>query len=295
MTAKPMEKERAYYEVAFPVAGTDLDAVSNYIIENIATGLLFEEEEGQASTIIKFYLPTDNDPDEKLAGLKQYLRAVDDRYQNTAFTTRKIKDLDWIDSYRRSVVPLHVGDNIVIKPPWCTDSFADRVEIIIEPKMAFGTGRHETTRSCLVALEKIDLSNKTVLDLGCGSGILGIFAAKRGAVDILACDVDPLAVENSRDNFILNGVADRCRVRAGSAESIPSGRPFDVVVVNIIKETILPIMAKLKDSVSPGGYLILSGLLIKDKPELESMLIRQGLNRFTTIIDGDWITYTVLV
>jgi len=288
-----MEKERAYYEVAFPVAGNDLDAVSNYIIENIATGILFEEEEGQASTVIKFYLPADNDPDEKLAGLKRYLRAVDNGYRNTDFTAKRIKDLDWIDSYRRSVAPLHIGDNIVIKPPWCADSFPGRVEIIIEPKMAFGTGRHETTRSCLVALEKINLSNKTVLDLGCGSGILSIFAAKRGAVDILACDVDPLAVENSRENIILNGVADRCRVCAGSAESIPTVQSFDVVVVNIIKEVILPIMARLKELVCPGGYLVLSGLLIKDAPELENMLTRHGLNRFTTITDGDWITYTV--
>jgi ribosomal protein L11 methyltransferase len=284
---------RYYHEISLSLPSDEVDPVSNYIIENICGGLLLEDEDDNSHTTIRFYMAEEVDPDEKLGGLKKYLKAIDPSLAETEIRRRRIRDLDWIEAYRESVVPVMVGDSIVITPPWNREAFPGRVEIVIEPKMAFGTGRHESTRGSLAELERIDLSKKTILDLGCGSGVLSIFAAKRGAVEVIGYDIDPLAVENSGENFRINEVNAICISRQGSLEDVDDHPRFDVIVVNIIKSVIVPIIGDLKRRLAPGGKLILAGLLEQDKSEVEAALDKYDLNNFVTRCDSEWVTYTV--
>jgi ribosomal protein L11 methyltransferase len=289
----PADQKQWHHEVSIPVRAGDLDAVCNYIIENISGGLLLEDEDGAQETIIRFYVAGEIDLNEKLAGLKGYLSDISAGDIVKRLSSKKISDLDWIESYKKSVEPVLVGENVVIKAPWHQTPFPGKTEIILEPKMAFGTGRHETTRSCLAALEKLDIKGAAVLDLGCGSGILGIFAALRGAREVVGYDTDPLAVENSRENYIINNVSDRCSAAEGDLNALPPGRQFDIVVVNIIKEVIIPILWEIKNRTRPGGMIILSGLLQRDQSALETAVKSHRMPQYNILYDNEWVTFSI--
>jgi ribosomal protein L11 methyltransferase len=282
-----------YQEVTIRVPSAEVEAVGNYIIENIVGGLVLEDEDQSPTTAIRFYLPAAEKTGPKLEGLKRYLAAINPDHRGLAFTQRKIRNLDWIGEYRKSVTPLPIGDTIVISPPWDRGRYPGRTEIIIEPKMAFGTGRHETSRSCLAELEQLPLTGMKILDLGCGSGILGIYAALKGAVEVAGYDIDPLAVENSRENYILNAVDAVCRAEEGTIADVSAGETFDVIVANIIKSVIVPIMGDLKGHLKRGGVLILSGLMEQDRIEIEAALREHDFVRFSVRPDAEWRTYTV--
>jgi ribosomal protein L11 methyltransferase len=282
-----------YHEISLAIPSLDVDAVTNYIIENICGGILLEDEENESHTTIKFYLADKVDTIPLLNGLQNYLIAVNPDYSQIPMHKKRIKNLDWINAYKESAVPVTVGDTIVVKPPWSAEACPGRIEIIVEPKMAFGTGRHESTRGSLIELEKIDLTGKTMLDLGCGSGILGIYAAKRGAREVLGYDIDPLAVENSIENFGINKVESVCRAEIGAIENVPDSSSFDVIVVNIIKSVIVPIIGALKSHLAPGGTMILAGLLDQDRKDVENALAVENLKSYSTRSDNEWITYTV--
>ncbi|MEE9442933.1 MAG: 50S ribosomal protein L11 methyltransferase [candidate division Zixibacteria bacterium] len=287
-----MAEDDLYFEISVPVLHSDVDAVSNYIIENIASGILLEDEDDNLQTIIKFYPSNGIDINSKLEWLRKYLRAINPEYEKIETSRKSIKSLDWIESYRASVTPIFAGNSIVIIPPWDDEDYQDKTTIIIEPKMAFGTGRHETTRSCLAVMEKIDFNHKVVLDLGCGSGILGVYAAKKGASKVQGYDIDTLAVDNSLENFEINHVCDKCKAELGSIENITDEK-YDVGIVNIIKAVILPIMPRLKEIICLGGYLILSGLLINDRTAIENALSEHNLVDCEIHLDGEWITYKI--
>ncbi|MDD4050767.1 MAG: 50S ribosomal protein L11 methyltransferase [candidate division Zixibacteria bacterium] len=287
------ESANWYQEITVRVPSEEVEEVGNYIIENIAGGLILEDEDQSPTTAIKFYLPAAEEIGAKLTGLKQYLAAINPDHHDIAFIQKKIKNLDWIGEYRKSVVPLPVGENIVISPPWDRGQYPGRTEIVIEPKMAFGTGRHETSRSCLAELEHLSLAGTKILDLGCGSGILGIYAALRGAAEVVGYDIDPLAVENSRENYILNQVDKVCRAEEGSIADIHAGEMFDLIVANIIRSVIVPIMGDLKRHLKPGGILILSGLMEQDRPEIEVALQEHHFTQFAIRPDAEWRTYTI--
>lgn len=284
-----------YHEVALTVPSTETDVAADYIIEHISGGILLEDEENDLSTTIRFYIADGIDISEKLDGLKAHLTTFNPAHSDLVFKRKRIKNLDWIEAYRKSVVPVCVGESIVIVPPWNDESFPGRVRIVIEPKMAFGTGRHESTQGSLVELEKMNLSGRSMMDMGCGSGVLGIYAAKRGAVSVIGYDIDPLAVENSRENYVINGVESVCRAEPGSIDDVAPDRKFDVIAVNIIKSVIVPMLGRLKGRLEPGGRLILAGLLEQDREEVNAALAEQGLNNHRTRSDGEWLTYSVVL
>lgn len=279
-----------FHEIAVTVVSDDADPVTNYIIENICGGILLEDDNG-GRTVIKFYVPDNADVENALAGLTKYLNAVSPAYADIHFGRKSIQSPDWIDAYKKSVTPILIGDSIVVKPPWNQETFAGRTEIIIEPKMAFGTGRHESTQGCLAQLETLDLTGRRLLDVGCGSGILSIYAAKRGAAEVIGCDIDPIAVENSAENFILNGVASVCRVIGGTIDGVKSDERFHVIVVNIIKSVILSLMSKLKPRLVSGGNIILAGLLDQDRGDIHAALKQYGFESYTVREDNGWLTY----
>ncbi|MCS7071408.1 MAG: 50S ribosomal protein L11 methyltransferase, partial [Anaerolinea sp.] len=167
----------------------------------------------------------------------------------------------------------------------------DDVEIALDPGMAFGTGTHPTTQLCLEALEARIQPGAQVLDLGCGSGILAIGAAKLGAHHVLGLDIDPVAVDVARANSASNGVADRVTIEQGSLENIiTSARRFDLIVVNILARTIIQMCDEhLGQTVRPGGIAIFSGIIADQAADVEAALIRTGLTPIHRRQQGDWV------
>lgn len=164
---------------------------------------------------------------------------------------------DWISAYKHSITPV-VVEKFYIHPSWEAPK-KDKINIVIDPALAFGSGHHETTYGCLLMLQKYLHKNDTLLDVGCGSGILSIGAAKlRLHVDI--CDTDELAVQSAHSNFVLNEV--KCENSwVGSVNK--RTKEYDVVVANIIADVLIMLHQDLKKALKPGGLLILSGILDK--------------------------------
>ena len=290
-----MEGDRPefYTEAKLRVPRRNVDAVCNFIIDNITSGLVLEEEEGSQETGITFYVP--GGEREYRTALIDYLKQVfsDGATAIPEIEERIIKNVEWVEQYKSSVKPIKIGEDIVVRPTWDTSQTEARYEIVIEPKMAFGTGSHETTRSCLKIVRQRFRPGMTFLDLGCGSGILSILASKMGAEFILAIDYDIAAVENCRENFVINEVSTPHEIVFGSIEKCDGHKPFNFVCANIIKSVILPILDRLIDITEAGGLLVLSGLLPPDEAEITARLEELGQSDFTIMPDNQWLSYII--
>jgi ribosomal protein L11 methyltransferase len=197
----------------------------------------------------------------------------------------KKENLDWILEYKDSITPVEAGQ-FYIHPSW-HEGISDKINIIIDPALAFGSGHHETTSSCLDLISKYANENQTLLDVGCGSGILGIAASKLNMkVDI--CDTDLVSIENSIDNFKLNNVKLNDNW-VGSA--IKANNRYDIVVANIVADVLVMISSDLKSNMNNDGLLILSGILAKYEEKVLKKF--KEFKIIETIKKGDWVTITL--
>jgi len=282
-----------YIEARLDVPREYADAVCDFIIENIAAGIVLEEEDDSPTVGIQFYV------DESKTGYREqlavYLASIlaDSGITPPVISERRIKSLEWIEEYRASVKPIRIADDVVVRPPWHVPLPDTRYDIVIEPRMAFGTGSHETTRSCMKVIREQFHPGMRFLDLGTGSGILSILAARMGATYIKAIDYDLAAVQNARENFAVNNVSTPCDIFFGSVEKCEWDEPYDFVCANIIKSTILPMLGILVKLTRSGGTLMLSGLLSQDEEEISSALREFGEQDFSILRDNKWLTYAV--
>ncbi len=179
----------------------------------------------------------------------------------TSITTHRVNEADWANEWKKYFKPMEIGETLVIKPSW-EDYDGERTRIILEldPGQAFGTGGHATTRLCLIALEDYIHPGDKVADVGTGSGILSIAAAKLGAGEVHATDIDSLPRRVARENAELNGVADRVTVHEMEEfDSLVSN--CDLVVANIIADTIIELMPSFHTRLKEDGILITSGIV----------------------------------
>ena len=220
-----------------------------------------------------------------IEGVKAYARLLSERLGETVTVETAVEtkeNVDWIAKYRESIRPVEVGD-FYVYPSWEAPKEGKR-NIMIDPALAFGSGHHETTSSCLQAIDRYVREGDTLLDVGCGSGILGIAASMLGArVD--ACDTDPLAVENARKNFTLNRQRPE-KVWEGSAAG--TAKSYDVVVANIVADVLAMIAKDLKKRTKEGGLLILSGILDTKEPRIDETF--GDLELLETIAENEWRT-----
>jgi ribosomal protein L11 methyltransferase len=283
-----------YLEVTLEVPRAHADAVCNFLIDNVCSGLVLEEEEDSPVTGVKFYVPADDDRNYRTLLSNYLLQLVDKSMPEVPrIQERSIKNVEWNQQYRKSVEPVRVSEDLVVRPPWVQASTDVRYDIVIEPKMAFGTGRHETTRTCLRIVREKFKAGGRFLDLGCGSGILCILADKMKAGYIKAVDHDLVAIESAHENFAINNVTCPHDIAFGSLDKCQGDQPYDFIATNIIKSTIMVMIQKLAYLLAGGGILLLSGLLEPDLPDISSELNRNGLNRFTTVRDNEWFTFIV--
>lgn len=240
--------------------------------------------------LLTTYLKPPDDPD-------AYLKEVADRFdamvgRSVEMVYRWEEDQDWAVKWKEGLVPRRVGTHIVVTPPWGEPELGpgDHL-IVVEPAMAFGTGEHETTRGALRLLEPVVMDGAAVLDVGTGSGILAMAAARLGASTIHAVERDEDAVACCARNLEANGVAGRVRLECLTVDEVwlrSLGRRFDLVLANVLSRILLPLMGDLADRVAPGGYLILGGMLEEEAGGVIAAATAAGLELDAEDREGGW-------
>ncbi|OCH15897.1 ribosomal protein L11 methyltransferase [Aliivibrio sp. 1S165] len=181
---------------------------------------------------------------------------LDDHF---AYKVEQLEDKDWEREWMDNFHPMKFGERLWICPSWREIPEPDAINVMLDPGLAFGTGTHATTALCLEWLESIDLTGKTVIDFGCGSGILAIAAIKLGAAKVVGIDIDPQAITASKDNATRNGVADQLALFLPQDQ--PENLVADVVVANILAAPLRELSSIITAHVKPGGVLAMSGVL----------------------------------
>ena len=250
---------------------------------------------------VKIYVPEDDDTPELRRRIEEVFYHLGRLYPLPPPVFRELRDEDWANAWKEHYRPFRLGRRLRIRPTWLAgepddDARPDDVMLVLDPGMAFGTGLHPTTQSCLRALEDLVQPGMTVLDAGTGSGILAIAAARLGATTIAAFDTDALAVRATQENAAQNGVAERIHVWRGELDSAAAETgqaTWDIVVANILAPVIIRLLGEsgLLGAVAPDGYLILSGIIDEQGPDVEAALAAAGGQVRRIISAGDWVTY----
>jgi ribosomal protein L11 methyltransferase len=206
--------------------------------------------------------------------------------------TRLVHEEDWAEAWKAHFPVLRVGRRLVIRPTWRRHrSQPGDVVLALDPGMAFGTGLHPTTRLCLALLEDLAdhglVEGARVLDVGCGSGILAIAAAKLGAASVFGIDPDPIAIEATVANARRNRLVRRIRARQGT---LPSGDgPFAVVLANLIASLLVELARALRDELAPGGKILASGIFVDREADVRGAFEAVGLSVTGRRAEGDWV------
>jgi ribosomal protein L11 methyltransferase len=200
-----------------------------------------------------------------------------------------VEEQNWAEAWKQHYRPILVGKHLLVLPAWLENPQPDRIPILLDPGMAFGTGTHPTTRLSLEALENHLQPGNAMLDVGTGSGILAIAAAKLGAASVVGLDVDPVAIESAQENLRRNKVEWVVHLDRGSIQDCPSDVKFDLIVANILTPVLLQLVEQgLTDRVRKGGKLILSGILDHQADEVKSASRRHGLEVIQELSWKDW-------
>ncbi len=205
-----------------------------------------------------------------------------------------VQDSDWENNWREYYKPIEVGEKLVVVPEWEEIPKGGRVPLRLDPGLIFGTGSHATTRLCLAAMEQFVNADTRVLDLGCGSGILGIGALVLGAKSCLGCDIDPKAPDVVRSNAALNGIGpDRLTACAGDILSDASlrrsfGTGYELVLSNIVSDVIIPLSRFVRSFLAPGGIWISSGIIEGRQDEVRAAIEREGFTVLEHRQEEEW-------
>ena len=215
-----------------------------------------------------------------------------------AHKIEQLEDKDWEREWMDNFHPMRFGERLWICPSWRDVPDENAVNVMLDPGLAFGTGTHPTTSLCLQWLDGLDLNGKTVIDFGCGSGILAIAAKLEGFRDVAGFDIDPDAVENANENAAKNGLGAEIRFVRGdlcNKSTLPGvhrtgDRPFDVVAANVLGPVLVRFAAEIAPLVAPGGRLILSGILEEVYSEVRAAYTARGFREVSSKLIGEWRT-----
>lgn len=223
------------------------------------------------------------------------LQKVLDRYRpqgEISYTTQTVEEKNWNEEWEKNFEPITVEDRCRVRASFHPADPACPYEIVINPKMSFGTGHHATTYLMLREQLEIDHQGKRVMDAGCGTGILSIMAQQRGAASVLAFDIDTWAVENSRENFDLND-ASTIRLFQGSVQEVDRNESFDIILANINRNVLLDEMERYAQHLAPGGVLLLSGFYEEDLPLIREATTAQQLTEVRISSRDHWVMMLV--
>lgn len=291
-----------WLEISVQADGEAAEAVCELFNRYGQGGAVIEEmlaPDDEASTYlpqplvqVKTFLPLKDDFETQRQRLEEGLWHLGQLYPIPPPQVRELADEDWAEAWRRCHGLQRVGERTVIVPTWQEYSPREgEIVLRLDPGMAFGTGSHPTTRMCLVALERVVASGARVLDVGTGSGILAIAAAKLGASEVLALDIDPVAVRVARENVHLNEVGSIVTVRQGSPETWNlKPKAWDLIVINILAQAIMDLAESLAPCLAPHGTLVASGILDLHEAAVAARLEAVGLRLIDRLQEKDWVT-----
>ena len=243
------------------------------------------EDKFKGVSRIKCYLSDDNSGWDILHRIRSAYEGVGISY---------VADSDWENNWREYYKPIEVGEKLVVVPEWEDTPEDGRLPLRLDPGLIFGTGSHATTRMCLSSLESFAAPGKKILDLGCGSGILGIGAVVLGAEGCVGCDIDPKAPDVAMANAALNGIGpDRFRVYAGDIIGDAGlrralGTGYDVVLANIVSDVIIPLSAYVRGFMAEDGVFITSGIIEGRQDEVRAALEKNGLAVTAHLCEEEW-------
>jgi ribosomal protein L11 methyltransferase len=270
------------------------EGISNFLMEQGATGIE-EIDEDLKWKRLKAYFLRDRKERSVLRATRRYLKSLESlglEISHTRIQTSSIREQDWGENWKRFFKPFKVGTRFVIKPPWSKARLKKgQIAIEITPGMAFGTGTHATTKLCIQALEARLRKGLSVLDVGTGSGILSIVAARLGAGGVWGLDIDAVALENAKENVRQNGVSNIIKIRKGRIGDVQ--KRFDVTVTNIdlknLRRMRWPLIHHLKDH----GFLVLSGILMDEEEKFRQYYVNTGVLKWIeTTHKGEWACIT---
>jgi len=284
-----MVKPNKLYQLSFRISAGRADALDELLAAAGVQMVVWVKEKSR-TVLYSQYLPSAAEA----AALKQSLVRLMAHVSTGRIPIVKIKAIrqkDWSEAWKRYFHVFRCGRHMVVRPTW-EQYKAEPGDIVIDmdPGMAFGSGHHGTTRGCLVFLEKVadKLRKGSVLDVGCGSGILAIAAAKLGCRDVTAIDNDPQAVKVARENIAINGLKGRIKCRTADLAKLEKRPLHDVVVANILAEVLEKYADNIVRVVKKSGVLIVSGILIAQYSAVKKALVVRGFREKSAIIDGEW-------
>lgn len=251
---------------------------------------------------VSFYLDEKQEPEEVLEQVKKGLEEIKGFVDigEGSIEASSTEDKDWINNWKEYFKTFYI-DDIVIKPTWENLEEKDKGKFLLEidPGIAFGTGKHETTRLCIRQLRKYLKKNDVVLDVGCGSGILSVLSLKLGAKDAVGIDIDPDAVAASVENARVNGidmehyeVFDGNIIEDEEIQKRTGYGKYDVVVANILADVIIPLSKEIGCHLKKGGIFITSGIIDVKEKEVKEAILNNGFEILEIVRDKDWVSIT---
>lgn len=282
------------------------DSISEAIYDHVEGGVAIEQlndadgaadrwEDEKATGPIKVrgYLPFDETLEARKLAIEKAIFYLNMVRPIKAPVFRVVEQADWATAWKVAFKPLRIGQRIVIRPTWVTEaefpSRAGDVTLLLDPGLAFGTGLHPTTQLCALALEEAIQPGMRVLDVGSGSGVLSILAAKLGASRVLGVDTDPEADRAARDNVVANGAGAAVEIRPGSLSAAAEDRPFDLVVANILAGVIIAMLKGEPSLASYGRRFIFSGILDTQADAVVDAMADAGLRLVERKQISDWV------
>lgn len=247
------------------------------------------EHKGKVA-VVKAYFSEEDNIDEILKYINEKMNELKELGIDTGVAkveSEKMFEEDWANNWKKYYKPTKVGEKIVVKPIWEEyDAQGEELVVELDPGMAFGTGTHETTRMCIQSLEKYVREDSTVFDVGCGSGILAIAAAKLGSKMAVGVDLDPVAVESAKENVGYNNL-ENIQILYGNLVEVIDGKA-DIVVANIIAEVICILTEDVKRVLKDNGYFITSGIIHDRVDMVTKKLEETGFEVIEINKDGEW-------
>lgn len=252
------------------------------------------EKMKDCETCVTIYVADNPQGMEELMQVRQILARLkaqdpDGKYGRLELEMKDVDEEDWPNAWKKYYHPVQVGEHLVVCPSWeAYDRKPDEVVLTLNPGMAFGTGTHDTTRLCMELLEKYITPQDTVLDVGCGSGILAITAALLGANKIIGCDIDEVAVKVAGENAALNGVQDRISFHQGDLTSQVEGS-FQIICANIVADVIIRLSEDAGSYLAKDGIFITSGIIDTREQDVLNALEQNGFQVIERRTSGGWV------
>ena len=312
-----------WLELKIDTSHAGLDAVTELLEQQGVTGVMIDDEADFQSFLennrqywdyvdeellaqkkgvsrVTFYLERNENALGTVAAVRIAMAALKKEHPEYApmlLTMEDVADEDWENNWKQFYKPMEIGNRLLVVPEWEEAHGGERVKLVLNPGLTFGTGSHATTRLCLQALDTHIHGGESVLDLGCGSGILSIAALRLGAARAFACDIDEKCVDVAYENAALNGIGkDRYTVRWGDVLSDEAlrqemGGGYDVVVANIVADVIMGLSGSVRPFLKAGGLFLCSGIIDDRAEEVLAKLKGDGWGVFEQRSSEGWFSY----